>query len=74
METRYLIPPKLNNSNLGDKIVGYRPCRHGPPRMEIEKKNYKGKIKIIGHNYGHAGSASDRENVKCKYKKFNLDF
>lgn len=56
METRYLIPPKLNDSNLGNKIVGYRPCRHGPPRMEIEKRNYNGKIKIIGHNYGHAGS------------------
>uniref|UniRef100_A0A915P790 CUB domain-containing protein n=1 Tax=Meloidogyne floridensis TaxID=298350 RepID=A0A915P790_9BILA len=56
METRYLIPPKLNDSNLGNKIVGYRPCRHGPPRMEIEKKNFNGKIKIIGHNYGHSGS------------------
>lgn len=56
IETRNLIAPKLSDSNLGNKILGHRPCRYGPPRIEIEKKKYNGKIKIIGHNYGHAGS------------------
>ncbi|KAF7632860.1 DAO domain-containing protein [Meloidogyne graminicola] len=56
MEIRYLTAPKLNNNNLGNKLIGYRPCRHGPPRIEVEKKFFNGKMVIIGHNYGHSGS------------------
>ena len=56
MEIRHLIAPKLCDTNLGKRVLGHRPCRHGPPRIEIKKKKCNGREIIIGHNYGHAGS------------------
>ncbi len=51
-ETRKINPPKLDSLHLGEKIICYRPMRHGSPNMSIEKKGEK----IIAHNYGHGGS------------------
>jgi D-amino-acid oxidase len=54
MEVRTLAAPKLAASNLGSRLRCYRPCRRGPPRMEVEELR-NGQI-IVGHNYGHGGA------------------
>lgn len=51
-EIRKITPPNLASAHLGEKIVCYRPMRHGSPNMSVEKKGEK----IIAHNYGHGGS------------------
>ncbi|SNX29191.1 FAD dependent oxidoreductase [Polynucleobacter meluiroseus] len=52
IEVRNIIPPQLAQANLGEKILGYRPMKHGMPNLSIEKTNSK----VIAHNYGHGGS------------------
>lgn len=57
MEKRILVPPKLEDANLGRRLVCHRPCRREQPRMCVEHRtNAAGEQQIIGHNYGHAGS------------------
>lgn len=51
-ETRHITPPKLQNANIGKKVVCYRPMRHPIPNFSLEKNNGKTLI----HNYGHGGS------------------
>ncbi|WP_417905472.1 FAD-dependent oxidoreductase [Candidatus Tisiphia endosymbiont of Micropterix aruncella] len=51
-EVRKITPPKLDTAYLGQKILCYRPMRHGSPRMSVEEKDSK----IIANNYGHGGS------------------
>jgi hypothetical protein len=52
METRKIIPPALEQAHLGEKILCYRPMKHGMPNLSIEQKARK----VIAHNYGHGGS------------------
>ncbi len=52
IEIRKIIPPKLNEENLGKKILCYRPMRRECPRMEVEFLGDK----VVAHNYGHGGS------------------
>lgn len=51
-EIRKITPPDLSTAHLGQKILCYRPMRHGAPRMEVEVRGEK----VIAHNYGHGGS------------------
>jgi len=51
-ETRKIIPPALEEVHLGEKILCYRPMKHGIPNLSIEEINSK----VIAHNYGHGGS------------------
>ncbi|WP_341755670.1 FAD-dependent oxidoreductase [Candidatus Tisiphia endosymbiont of Ptychoptera albimana] len=51
-EVRKITPPKLDTAYLGQKILCYRPMRHGSPKMSVEEKDSK----IIANNYGHGGS------------------
>ncbi|MCC8372190.1 MAG: FAD-binding oxidoreductase [Rickettsia endosymbiont of Pseudomimeciton antennatum] len=48
-EIRKIVPPRLSASNLGQKIICYRPMRHDIPNMSISQLSNK----IIAHNYGH---------------------
>ena len=50
-EVRNIIPPVFEQANLGEKILCYRPMKHGMPNLSIEQKNSK----VIAHNYGHGG-------------------
>jgi hypothetical protein len=51
IEIRKMTPPKLSESNLGQKILCYRPVRKGGPKMAIESIDSK----WVVHNYGHGG-------------------
>lgn len=46
------LPPKLDQSNIQDKIVCVRPMREGKPRISAEVHDSQLRI----HNYGHGGS------------------
>lgn len=52
LDVRHITPPKLQSTNLGEKILCHRPMRHGSPNMTVEEKDGK----VIAHNYGHGGS------------------
>ncbi|MEN9768365.1 MAG: D-amino acid dehydrogenase [Cyanobacteriota bacterium] len=51
-ETRSIKPPNLSETNLGQKILCYRPMRRGGPKMSVESAGRQ----IVAHNYGHGGS------------------
>ncbi|MCC8371268.1 MAG: FAD-binding oxidoreductase [Rickettsia endosymbiont of Pseudomimeciton antennatum] len=51
-EVRNITPPNLEEAHLGEKILCYRPMRHGAPNMSVERQGNK----IIANNYGHGGS------------------
>lgn len=53
-EVRFLMPPQitLSSRHFGQKFAGFRPCRKGGPRLEIEERAKQ----TIVHNYGHGGS------------------
>ncbi len=53
-EIRKIIPPKLDNCHIGQKIKCYRPVRKGKPMMDVVNDEKIGKI--IANNYGHGGS------------------
>ena len=63
IETRKLIPPALEKVHLGEKILCYRPMKHGMPNLSIEQKNRK----VIAHNYGHGGSGWTLGPGSAKY-------
>jgi hypothetical protein len=53
----YYTPPSLDDSNLGERVVCWRPQRKGKPQMRlysIEKNPHHEQIVI--DNYGHGGS------------------
>lgn len=51
-EIRKITPPNLNKAYLGQRILCYRPMRHGSPNLSVQKLG----AKIVAHNYGHGGS------------------
>jgi hypothetical protein len=51
-DVRKIIPPNLDSAYLGEKILCYRPMRHGSPNMSVAREGEK----LIAHNYGHGGS------------------
>lgn len=63
IETRKIIPPALEDVHLGEKILCYRPMKHGMPNLSIEEINSK----VIAHNYGHGGSGSTLGPGSAKY-------
>ena len=63
METRKIIPPALEQVHLGEKILCYRPMKHGMPNLSIEQKDGK----VIAHNYGHGGSGWTLGPGSAKY-------
>ncbi|BFD45986.1 MAG: hypothetical protein DMENIID0002_06320 [Rickettsia endosymbiont of Sergentomyia squamirostris] len=62
-EVRKITPPKLDTAYLGQKILCYRPMRHGSPKMSVEEKDSK----IIANNYGHGGSGWTLGPGSAKY-------
>lgn len=46
-EIRKIVPLKLAPDNLGQKIICYRPTRHGIPNMTVTKLGDK----VIAHNF-----------------------
>lgn len=51
-EVRKITPPNLDEAYLGQKILCYRPMRHGSPNLSVVNVNGK----VVAHNYGHGGS------------------
>lgn len=51
-EIRKITPPNLNEAYLGQRILCYRPMRHGSPNLSVQKLGSK----VVAHNYGHGGS------------------
>lgn len=52
LEVRKITPPNLNDAYLGQRILCYRPMRHGSPNLSVEQLGSK----VVAHNYGHGGS------------------
>lgn len=52
IEIRKIVPPNLNDAYLGQRILCYRPMRHGSPNMSVDQIGKK----VVAHNYGHGGS------------------
>jgi hypothetical protein len=51
-EIRSIVPPRLAEAYLGERILCHRPMRHGAPNMSIQQDG----TRTIAHNYGHGGS------------------
>jgi hypothetical protein len=51
-EVRRITPPKLDGAHLGERVLCYRPMRHGSPNMSVEQVG----AQTIAHDYGHGGS------------------
>jgi len=52
IEIRKITPPAFSSDHLGEKILCYRPMKHGMPNLSIEQRVDQ----VIAHNYGHGGS------------------
>ena len=63
IEIRKIIPPSFKQENLGERILCYRPMKHGMPHLGIEQKGSK----VIAHNYGHGGSGWTLGPGSAKY-------
>jgi hypothetical protein len=63
IEIRKIIPPAFEQANLGEKILCYRPMKHGMPNLSIEQVNNK----VVAHNYGHGGSGWTLGPGSAKY-------
>jgi hypothetical protein len=63
LEIRKIIPPAFEYANLGEKILCYRPMKHGMPNLSIEQMGSK----VIAHNYGHGGSGWTLGPGSAKY-------
>jgi glycine/D-amino acid oxidase-like deaminating enzyme len=63
IEIRKIIPPAFEHSHLGEKILCYRPMKHGMPNLSIEQMDSK----VIAHNYGHGGSGWTLGPGSAKY-------
>ena len=63
IEVRKIIPPVITQDHLGERILCYRPMKHGMPNLSIEQRNSK----AIAHNYGHGGSGWTLGPGSAKY-------
>ena len=63
IEVRKIIPPNLDDAYLGQKMLCYRPMRHGSPNLSVAKVGNK----VIAHNYGHGGSGWTLGPGSAKY-------
>jgi hypothetical protein len=63
IEIRKIVPPAFEPINLGERILCYRPMKHGMPNLSIEQINNK----VIAHNYGHGGSGWTLGPGSAKY-------
>jgi len=63
IEIRKIVPPSFKKVNLGERILCYRPMKHGMPHLGIEQKGSK----IIAHNYGHGGGGWTLGPGSAKY-------
>jgi hypothetical protein len=63
IEIRQLIPPAFGPGHLGEKILCYRPMKHGMPKLSIEQINNQ----VVAHNYGHGGSGWTLGPGSAKY-------
>lgn len=52
VDVRKITPPNLDDAYLGQKILCYRPMRHGSPNLSVVQVGNK----VVAHNYGHGGS------------------
>lgn len=52
LERREINPPQLSVDHQGQRILCYRPMRHGTPAMSVETKDGK----LVANDYGHGGS------------------
>ena len=51
-EVRSIVPPRLDEAYLGERMLCHRPMRHGAPNLSIQQDG----ARTIAHNYGHGGS------------------
>jgi hypothetical protein len=63
LKIRKITPPAFESVNLGERILCYRPMKHGMPHFGIEQKGSK----VIAHNYGHGGSGWTLGPGSAKY-------
>lgn len=63
IEIRRITPPNIGDANLGEKILCYRPMKHGAPNLSLAQEGEK----IIAHNYGHGGSGWTLGPGSAKY-------
>ena len=52
VQVRRITPPNLDAAHLGERVLCYRPMRHGSPNMSLQQSGSQ----TIAHNYGHGGS------------------
>lgn len=63
IEIRRITPPKIGDAHLGEKILCYRPMKHGAPNLSLAQEGDK----IVAHNYGHGGSGWTLGPGSAKY-------
>ena len=63
IEIRNIIPPAFEAVNLGEKILCYRPMKHGMPNLSIKQLGNQ----VVAHNYGHGGSGWTLGPGSAKY-------
>ena len=63
IEIRKITPPNISDAYLGEKILCYRPMKHGAPNLSLAKEGDK----IVAHNYGHGGSGWTLGPGSAKY-------
>ena len=63
IEVRKIIPPAFKAVNLGEKILCYRPMKHGMPNLSVEQLGNQ----VVAHNYGHGGSGWTLGPGSAKY-------
>lgn len=73
IEIRKITPPNIGEAYLGERILCYRPMKHGAPNLSLAKEGDK----IVAHNYGHGGSGWTLGPGSAKYVNsllINSDF
>lgn len=73
IETRRISPPNIGEAYLGERILCYRPMKHGSPNLSVVQEGGK----VIAHNYGHGGSGWTLGPGSAKYVNsllINSDF
>jgi len=63
IEIRKIVPPAFEPVNLGERILCYRPMKHGMPNLSIEQIDNQ----VIAHNYGHGGGGWTLGPGSAKY-------
>jgi hypothetical protein len=62
-EIRRINPPNLESAHLGERILCYRPMRHGSPNLSVKQAGNQ----TIAHDYGHGGSGWTLAPGSVKY-------